>query len=268
MLTFPNAKINLGLNIVEKRSDGFHNIESCFYPLAFCEALEIIPSSHLQFSSSGLDIPGQATHNLCLKAYHLLVQDYSIAPVHMHLHKVLPIGAGLGGGSADAAYALKMLNELFKLNISQQRLEHYARQLGSDCAFFIENKAKYCHQKGDEFEDISVDLKGYYFVLLYPNLHISTAEAYAGVIPQPSADAIKTRLAQPIHTWATHLKNDFEQSLFPKYPILAQIKEQLYAQGALYASMSGSGSSIYGIFNSQIELTRYAEYVVYQAKIV
>lgn len=252
MLTFPNAKINIGLRITDKRTDGFHNLQSCFYPIGWTDALEIIPSETFTFSSSGISIPGEPATNLCVRAYNLLKADFDLPPVQMHLHKTVPIGAGLGGGSADAAFALKLLNERFALSLSDDQLETYARRLGSDCAFFIRNKPVYCVEKGDVFEDMAVNLSGFHILLVYPNLAISTAEAYAGVRPRQPGIPLRQQVEAPIDTWRNTVHNDFEDSLFPKYPSLAEIKQQLYDAGAVYASMSGSGSTLYGIFNAPV----------------
>lgn len=252
MIVFPNAKINIGLNIVEKRVDGFHNIESIFYPvLELFDVLEIIKSKELKFTSSGIDIPGNETDNLCLKAYHLIQADFDISPIHIHLHKVIPIGAGLGGGSADAAFTLKLLNQVFELNITDDELIDYARKLGSDCAFFIKNKPVYAFGKGDEFEDVALDLSNYEIKIEYPNIHIGTAEAYAGVKPTPSIKNLKNLIELPIEEWKTNIKNDFEGSIFPNHPQIKALKEKFYNEGAVYASMTGSGSAVFGIFKRE-----------------
>lgn len=248
MLTFPNCKINIGLHIVEKRPDGFHNLESCFYPVGWTDLLEVIPADSLELTTSGLPIPGSLDSNLCVRAYQLLNQSFDLPPVRIHLHKIVPIGAGLGGGSADAAFTLRLLNERFNLALTTAELEDYARQLGSDCAFFIQNHPVYCVEKGDQFEEIDLSLKGYSLVLIYPNLAISTAEAYAGVRPRRPSVPLRTLLQEPLATWRYTVENHFEEGLFRTYPQLDEIKQQLYASGALYASMSGSGSTLYGIF--------------------
>ncbi|MBC3783807.1 4-(cytidine 5'-diphospho)-2-C-methyl-D-erythritol kinase [Spirosoma utsteinense] len=268
MITFPNAKINLGLRIIRKRPDGFHNLQSCFYPIGWSDVLEIIPADATAFSSSGLPIPGAAETNLCIRAYNLLKADYDLPPVHVHLHKLIPIGAGLGGGSADASFALKLLNDRFGLGLRTELLEGYARLLGSDCAFFIQNRPMYCVEKGDMFDEIAVDLRGYHLLLVYPNLAISTAEAYAAIRPrQPETDLYDDLLA-PIDTWRTTIQNDFEASLFPNYPVLAAIKQQMYAEGAIYASMSGSGSTVYGIFDAPVICpNQFSDYSVWQGKL-
>jgi 4-diphosphocytidyl-2-C-methyl-D-erythritol kinase len=268
MTTFPNAKINIGLQIIQKRPDGFHDIASCFYPVGWADALEVIEAEAFSFSSSGIDIPGDAAKNLCVKAYDLLKADFALPPVAMHLLKNVPIGAGMGGGSADAAFTLKLLNDKFQLKISISDLENYARQLGSDCAFFVQNKPMYCFDKGDQFTDIEINIKGKYVVLVYPNLHISTAEAYSGVKPQqPKTDLIEA-LKLPLSDWKNYVVNDFEIGLFEKYPVLLQIKNQLYEQGAAYASMTGSGSTLFGIFESEPQLANnYADYVVWKGRV-
>lgn len=250
MITFPNAKINIGLNIIEKRQDGFHNIESVFYPIMdLFDVLEIIKSNELKFTSSGITIPGNEADNLCLKAYHLIKADFDVKLVHIHLHKVIPIGAGLGGGSADAAFTLKLLNQLFELNITDDELINYARKLGSDCAFFIKNKPVYAYGKGDEFEEIDVDLSKYEIKIEYPNIHIGTSEAYAGVNPKPSNKNIKELIKLPIKDWKNNIKNDFEDSIFPNHPQIKALKEKFYDDGAVYASMTGSGSAVFGVFD-------------------
>ena len=268
MIVFPNAKINIGLRIVEKRPDDFHNLQSCFYPVGWSDMLEVVPADAFMFSSSGLPIPGPVDANLCVRAYDLLKADFDLPPVHLHLHKIVPIGAGLGGGSADAAFALGVLNDRFELELDETLLENYARRLGSDCAFFIKNRPVYCVEKGDVFETIAVDLSGYYILLVYPNLAVSTAEAYAAIRPRRPETSLRDDLQRPIDTWRTTVSNDFEASLFPKYPVLAQTKQLLYEAGAVYASLSGSGSTVYGIFNAPVSSpNQFKEYSVWQGKL-
>ena len=267
MVTFPNAKINIGLSITEKRPDGFHNLESCFYPVDWCDVLEILPAKKLSFRSTGIPIPGNSETNLCLKAYHLIKQDFNISPVMIHLHKIVPIGAGLGGGSADCAFTIKTLNDIFELHLTIEQMENYARKLGSDCAFFIQNRPKYCVGKGDEFSEITLDLSSKSIVLVNPNIHISTAEAYSGIKPMKSEINLREILQNPVNQWINVVKNDFENHLLSKYPTISIIKEQLYSQGAAYASMTGSGSTVFGIFDNEIELKEaFAEYSVWQGK--
>lgn len=267
MVTFPNAKINIGLSITEKRADGFHNLESCFYPVGWCDVLEILPAEKISFKSTGILIPGNPETNLCLKAYHLVKQDFNIPPVMIHLHKVVPIGAGLGGGSADCAFTIKTLNDLFELHLTTEQMENYARKLGSDCAFFIQNRPKYCVGKGDEFSEISLNLSGKHIVLVNPNIHISTAEAYSGVKPLKSEIDLRKILQNPVNQWMDVVKNNFENHLLSKYPAISIIKKQLYAHGAAYASMTGSGSTVFGIFEEEIDLKEtFVEYTVWQGK--
>lgn len=254
MVTFPNAKINLGLNIISKRADGFHNLESCFYPIPWQDALEILPAKDFYFSSSGIEIPGSRESNLCVKVYELLRKRFSLPPVNIHLHKNIPIGAGLGGGSSDAAFLIQAIVNKFDLGLSDEEMIEYARQLGSDCAFFIKNKPVLAFERGDQFKEINVSLAGKVILIIYPNLHISTAEAYGSVVPKKSMIPVEEVLSVEIKDWKDNLINDFERSLFPKYPLLREIKEKLYDLGALYASMSGSGSAIFGIFPKQFGL--------------
>ncbi|MBC7923994.1 MAG: 4-(cytidine 5'-diphospho)-2-C-methyl-D-erythritol kinase [Ferruginibacter sp.] len=254
MITFPNAKINLGLQVVAKRPDGYHNLRSVFYPVGWSDVLEILPAANLRFDSTGIDIPGEASGNLCLKAYHLLKADFDLPPVHIHLHKVIPVGAGLGGGSSDGAFTLCMLNELHALGLRAEQLEAYARQLGSDCAFFIRNQPVYAFDKGDHFEAISLSLKEHFIVLVNPGIPIATAEAYAGVKPQLPTSDLKSALQGPIATWRETISNDFEPELIVQHPAIGEIKESLYRHGAQYASLTGSGSTVYGIFGQEKDL--------------
>ena len=252
MVVFPNAKINLGLNIIEKRTDGYHNIESCFYPIPLTDALEVIESDKLSFTSSGIPIPGDPESNLCLKAYHLLKKHYDLPLVEIHLHKNIPIGAGLGGGSSDGAFMLKLLNEKFELGIDNPALEKLAGELGSDCPFFIENKPVFVEGKGNVFSPVEVSLKGKYLVLVMPDVHVSTAQAYAGITPQQPEAGLKEILEQkPMKRWQDLVKNDFEESVFAKHPELERIKNQLIEEGAIYASMTGSGAAVFGVFEEK-----------------
>jgi 4-diphosphocytidyl-2-C-methyl-D-erythritol kinase len=270
MLTFPNAKLNLGLYVTERRPDGFHTLESVFVPLPWTDALELLPAPAGQATSitlTGRPIPGAPVTNLCVRAYELLQADFpQLPPVQMYLHKIVPIGAGLGGGSADAAFTLKATNDLFSLGLSAEALENYARRLGSDCAFFIQNKPVLAVEKGDVFEEIDLNLKGFHCAVVYPDLHISTAEAYARVKPQPPKFPLREALAQPMETWRDTVSNDFETALKPTHPVLGDIKKQLYGAGATYASLSGSGSAVYGLWpNNQPEaMTWPSNFAVWQ----
>ncbi|HEX4373843.1 MAG TPA: 4-(cytidine 5'-diphospho)-2-C-methyl-D-erythritol kinase [Puia sp.] len=249
MLTFPNCKINLGLNIIGRRADGYHNIETVFYPIQINDVLEIVPADEFKFSISGLVVDGNANDNLCVKAYSLLKKNFPQLPaVNILLHKAIPTGAGLGGGSADGAFTLILLNEKLQLNLSTAQLIGYALQLGSDCPFFIINKPCFASGRGEILEPLEIDLSKYSFLLVHPNIHINTAWAFSQLNISDKNFSIKEIIAQPISSWEEKLQNDFEGPVFNKYPELKMIKEKLYDAGALYASMTGSGSSIFGIF--------------------
>ena len=274
MLTFPNAKLNLGLYVTARRPDGYHELETVFLPLPWADVLEVLPAPKGQVATdltlSGRPIPGDVATNLCLKAYQLLKADFPGLPAaQLHLHKIVPIGAGLGGGSADAAFALRAIGELFGLGLTTEALEDYARQLGADCAFFIQNTPRLAHGKGDIFEPIDLNLKGITCVVVYPGLHISTVQAFAGIVPQAPATPLREALAQPLSAWRHSVHNDFEASLAPTHPVLAEIKQQLYEAGAAYASLSGSGSAVYGLF-SEMEaptLPWPSEYLVWRGSL-
>ncbi|NLR77763.1 4-(cytidine 5'-diphospho)-2-C-methyl-D-erythritol kinase [Chitinophaga eiseniae] len=249
MIVFPNCKINLGLHITRKRPDGFHDLETVFYPLPVNDALEIIAHPSLQFASSGIPVPGEAADNLCIRAFQLLQRDFpQVQPVNIHLHKHIPIGAGLGGGSADAAFMLQLLNQKFQLGLSDTALADYAAQLGSDCPFFIYNRPCYATGRGEIMDPIDLDLSGYSFVLVHPGIHVNTGWAFRQLTPQAPAYGLREKIQSPVATWREIITNDFEAPVFSAYPVLAGIKEQLYAAGALYAAMSGSGSAVVGIF--------------------
>jgi 4-diphosphocytidyl-2-C-methyl-D-erythritol kinase len=273
MIVFPNAKINIGLNITEKRSDGYHNLISFFYPVGWSDVLEINPSDELtfqcEFRDKSFSMSSQPGSNLCEKAFDLLKKQHQIPPVSIHLLKSIPIGAGLGGGSSDAAFTLKSLNELFHLGISTAELCQLAGKLGSDCPFFIENKPTLCTGKGDEFSTIEISLKDKWIILVNPGIAISTAEAYSGVVPTAPLYDLRESLAAPVSEWKQTISNDFELSLFPRYPILQQLKNQLYDLGATYASMSGSGSTMYGIFEDEpMVLNKLSSYTIWKGKLL
>ncbi len=251
MITFPNAKINLGLHIVSKREDGFHNIESCFYPIPVHDVLEIIDADEFYFQPSGLEIPGNLSSNLCLKAYELLEKKHKLKPINIRLHKVIPVGAGLGGGSADGSFILKMLNSHFQLDLNSEKLRYYALQLGSDCPFFIDNLPSIASGRGEQLKIADLDLSGYWLALHDPGIHISTHETYEGITPQTPEQEISSIIAQPVSHWKDHLINDFEATIFDRYPSINAIKKGMYASGALYASMTGTGSTVIGIFEEK-----------------
>lgn len=256
MLVFPNSKINLGLNIVEKRPDGFHNIETVFYPLNWCDALEVIENQNQEtsfnLSLSGLPVAGDLKQNLLYKTWQLVSHKKKLPPLNVHLHKHIPMGAGLGGGSADAAFFIKTLNKKFKLNFSEEQQVRIASELGSDCAFFINNRPTMATGSGNIFSDVKLDLSSYYIAVVFPAIHSNTREAYQGVVPKPAAYNLKRVIEQePVNNWKHILVNDFEVSIFKKYPAIQRLKAALYTQGAIYAALSGSGSAVFGIFDHE-----------------
>jgi len=255
MILYPPAKINIGLLIIEKRSDGFHNIETVFYPIPLCDILTVETAKtgttqKISFSCDGIEIPvGKDPYdNLCCKAYHLLDADYNLPPVNIHLHKAIPVGAGLGGGSSDAAYTLQALNHLFQLKIPFEELTQYASQLGSDCTFFLYGSPAFGAGKGDRLEPARLSLTGYHILLVKQPVFVNTADAYSSVTPQKIQRHLRDMLQAPVSEWRHTVFNDFEASMFKKFPEIGRIKERLYSEGAVYASMSGSGSTVYGIF--------------------
>jgi 4-diphosphocytidyl-2-C-methyl-D-erythritol kinase len=257
MISFPPCKINLGLRILRKRSDGYHDIETCFFPIGWTDVLEIIPASETKFNQTGIAIAGDANANIVYKAYELMKRDFNIGPVEIHLHKIIPHGAGLGGGSSDAAHALKLLNTIFQLNLSLEQLKKYALMLGSDCPFFLETKPMLGTGRGEILEPFSVDLSGKYLTLIKPDVHVSTAEAYRDVVPETPSVSLRDLLKSPLNSWRELIINDFEKSVFLRYPEIKQIKDFLYDEGAVYACMSGSGSTVYGIFNTQFDAAQH-----------
>ena len=254
MLAFANAKINIGLNITEKREDGYHNLETVFYPVKLYDVVEIIDSETTHCVIKGLTVPGAERDNLCLKAYHMLAADFDLPPQQICLLKNIPIGAGLGGGSADGAFTLKLLNDKFSLGLTVPQLEAYASRLGADCAFFIENKPMLAVGKGDELSPIALDLSAYYKVLVKPPVFISTAAAYAKVKPAQPAVALKDLIALPVKEWKGKVLNDFENSIGDAFPEVSALKNSLYLAGASFALMTGSGSAVYALFEEAVTL--------------
>ena len=258
MLVFPNAKINLGLNITEKRPDGYHNLETIFYPVPVEDALEINilneGNEKFRLHQAGMEIAGEAENNLVVKAYKLLDARFNLPPIDIHLFKHIPSGAGLGGGSADAAFMLKLLNEKFNLGLATVELEDYAARLGADCAFFVRNQPTYAEGIGNIFSPITFSLKGYQIWLVKPDIFVSTKDAFARIRPHRPDRSLKDIVQLPVEEWKGIMVNDFEESVFPQFPAIGEIKEEMYRQGAIYASMSGSGSSVYGIFKEDASL--------------
>lgn len=253
MVLFPNAKINIGLNILRERGDGYHDIETLFYPIGLKDALEYVENggNGVNFAGSGLNLDIDPEQNIVVKAYRLLREECVLPGLDIHLHKVIPFGAGLGGGSSDAAFLLKSLNDHFELNIPVEKLVAIASKLGADCSFFLENRAAYATGTGSNLEPLDFSLKGHYLVLVKPTFSVDTKTAYSGVVPSEFAFNFKEIIDEPISNWEGRIKNDFETTLFVKYPELAHLKSRLSEIGALYASMSGSGSSVYGIFDQK-----------------
>ena len=247
MILYPNAKINLGLNILSKRDDGFHNLISVFYPLHnYFDILEIIPSTKFIFTTSGLNIPGK--YNLCEKAYALMNSKYDINPIHIHLHKNIPIGSGLGGGSSDASFVLKGINQLFNLNIDNFTLQKISLEIGADCPFFIQNKVKLVSGIGDVMNDIDIDISEYEIRVINTGIHISTKEAFSEIVCNNTNNSLQNLAFLPIEKWKYSITNDFEKNIFNKYPKIKESKQKLYDSGAIYSSMTGTGSAVYGVF--------------------
>ena len=301
MLLFPNCKINIGLNIVGRRNDGYHNLETIFYPIyKLYDAVEVLPQAksnltgtytnapiadeslngnrpspftihnsrsaidHSPFAPddsqiifSGLPVAGDAQQNLCLKAYHLLKKDFPGLPaIDLCLHKAIPMGAGLGGGSADGAFTLLLLNQKFDLQLLPSQLLDYALQLGSDCPFFIINKPCFAGGRGEMLEPVTLNLTGYSIILVHPGIHVSTAEAFAGIRLQQPVNRLQELIAEPVETWRNTVRNDFEKTVFELHPLLSEIKNRMYETGAVFASMSGSGSAIYGVYEATLLPTK------------
>jgi 4-diphosphocytidyl-2-C-methyl-D-erythritol kinase len=250
MIVFPHAKINLGLSIIGKRPDGFHNLETIFYPIPLRDVLEIVPSEENLFIQTGLTIPDKAVDNLVLRAYHLLKKHYpQIKPLEIHLHKVIPLGAGLGGGSSDAAEIIQLINQFFNLAISSDILSDFASELGSDCPFFMQSVPCFATGRGEVLKPITLDISNYSLLLIHPEIHINTGWAFSKIKPGRPKYNLKESISKPPREWIHTVYNDFELPVFQAHPQLQFIKNQLYAAGAIYASMTGSGSTIYGIFS-------------------
>lgn len=264
MLVFPNCKINLGLYVTEKRPDGYHNLQTVFYPINWCDALEVLPAtsatSDFSLECSGLPVTGALEENILFKAYTLVKQKRTLPPVQVYLQKHIPMGAGLGGGSSDGAFFLTVLNTLFDLGFDEQELLELALSLGSDCPFFIKNRPVFAEGRGESFTEITLDLSAYYILCVYPGIHSSTAGAFKTIVPAYPKHHLAESLLLPVDQWNSRVANDFEPALFSRHPELAGIKSKLYQKGALYASLSGSGSALYGIFKQAPDLSGFENY--------
>ena len=259
MIVFPNAKINLGLNILRKRADDYHDLQSIFLPVGIKDALEVIIDNKISdysFSNSGLKIDAPTDKNLVVKAYELLKKDFNLPAVKIHLHKTIPFGAGLGGGSADASFMFKLLNSMFELNLSAEKLKNYARQIGADCAFFIDNKPSFATGIGDILQEISIDLQNYQLIIVKPKINLNTQKIYNYITPNENVIDLRKNIKKPISEWKNLFFNDFEDVIFSRHPEIKQIKQKLYEKGAVYSAMSGSGSAVFGIFKSNFDLEK------------
>jgi 4-diphosphocytidyl-2-C-methyl-D-erythritol kinase len=249
VISFPNGKINIGLKIIRKRPDAYHDLETIFYPIPLSDILEFVAAPSLSFNSYGQSIPGENLDNICVSAYKLLKGEFpSLSPIAIHLLKNIPVAAGLGGGSSDAGFMLKMLNDYFRLGISEVDLCMYASKLGSDCAFFIRNMPCFASGRGEILEPVELDLSPYSLVLVKTDIHISTGWAFTKIKASGEPSGLRHSFTLPITEWKNTIKNDFEEPVFRTYPLLRKIKQRLYEAGSLYASMSGSGSCLYGVF--------------------
>lgn len=265
MIVFPNTKINIGLNITEKRKDGFHNLETIFYPMELCDVLEFVETNgKTELYNSGIKIDVHEKDNLVLKAYKLLQEDYKIPNLKIHLHKNVPLGAGLGGGSADASYMLSSLNNYFNLNISEKQLIIYAQKLGSDCPFFIKNKPVFAEGTGNLFSEVELDLSKYHILLVKPKIHVSTKDAFSNIFPSKPKQSLKELFKLPITDWKDNIFNDFEENVFKLHPEIKKIKNTLYNMSAIYAQMSGSGATVFGIFEKEPIIPElFKDYFIY-----
>ncbi|MCB9013174.1 MAG: 4-(cytidine 5'-diphospho)-2-C-methyl-D-erythritol kinase [Bacteroidales bacterium] len=270
MILFPNAKINLGLHVLSKREDNFHNIETIMLPIGLCDILEFLPSGEevTELKLSGIEITGEMKENLVYRAYARLAEDHHLPALKIHLHKLIPSGAGLGGGSSDAAFMLKGLNEYFHLNLSKQELLSNATELGSDCAFFIDNQSAIAYGRGEILEPVNNMNENLHLALFFPGFPVSTREAYEGVVPDASREKLFSIYNKEFSVWKEHLKNDFENTVFRKFPELENLKTELYRAGAVYVSMTGSGSAVYGLFGENYVIpSGLRKYLIFHAKL-
>jgi 4-diphosphocytidyl-2-C-methyl-D-erythritol kinase len=268
MISFPHCKINLGLYITAKRTDGYHDLETVFFPVPIHDILEFVKAAEPGFHLTGLPVIGQAADNLCVKAYNLVKQRFPELPaLNIHLHKLIPMGAGLGGGSADGAFMLRMLNSHFKLGLGQDELIHMALQLGSDCPFFILDQPAYARGRGEILRPLPLSLSSWWMVLVNPGIHVSTATAFSGVTPSPCPVPLAEKILEPVDSWQDWLRNDFEATVCKTHPRIAELKKSLYEAGAVYASMTGSGSTVYGLFRNRPGLSFPPGHLAYEVQI-
>jgi 4-diphosphocytidyl-2-C-methyl-D-erythritol kinase len=260
MIVFPHAKINIGLNVLRKREDGFHEIESIFFPISLCDSLEFVTAKKTTICNTGLDINTKESDNIVIKAYELLKKDFKLPPLSIHLHKVIPFGAGLGGGSSDAAFFLKAANDYFSLNITKTELKKYAEKLGSDCIFFLQDKPAFVTGRGEIISPIELKLDKYWLMLIKPDIFIGTPEAFGGIKPNKPKEGISKLIFNNPNGWKETIYNDFEKHIFVKHAELKHIKNAFYTSGATFASMSGSGSSIFGLFDKKPEIETFRQY--------
>lgn len=264
MICFPNCKINLGLNVIEKRADGFHSLHTVFYPVSWCDALEVIENkivNDIDLHFTGLTVDGKKEDNIIFRAWQLVRELTKLPSISVHLHKNIPMGAGIGGGSSDAAFFINLLDKKFTLGLTYQQKHSVASELGSDCAFFLDNKPVFAQGRGNEFSPVNINLDGYYLLLVYPGIHSNTRDAFQGLTPRQPANDIKSIIEQrAINEWKQELVNDFDATIMKKYPAIEKLKRDLYSRGALFASMSGSGSTVYGIFDKKPSLDFQAGY--------
>jgi 4-diphosphocytidyl-2-C-methyl-D-erythritol kinase len=273
MICFPNAKINIGLRILERQPDGYHHIETIFYPVGLSDILEFVEDLSLKngicrLKITGLTIRDPVEDNLVVKAYGLINRKKNLPGLRARLHKIIPLGAGLGGGSSDAAFMLKSLNEAFKTGLKPEEMTNLAADIGSDCPFFLRNTPLFAFGRGDRFREINLDLSGIYIVIVLPGIHVSTRAAYASVSPATPGQSLYDLIRLPMNSWKDNIKNDFEINVFEKFPVLGEIKDELYHLGAWFASMSGSGSAVYGLFSDPPQNMRTIEkYFYWQGKL-
>lgn len=264
-MCFPPCKINLGLRVLRRRPDGFHEVQTCFYPVPWTDILEIVPAASFSFVQTGLPTLSAPSENLCVLAYKALSADFTLSPVAIHLHKLIPMGAGLGGGSSDGASTLIILNELFSLGLSRKRLLGYAARLGSDCPFFVAATPQLATGRGEVLADFNINLAGKFLVIVKPEINVVTAEAYSWIKPYEGGEPLEDILKLPIREWKDKLVNDFEPPVFERFPVLAEVKATMYQMGALYASMSGSGSAVFGLFDKEVSLHHEWEHLSHWA---